>query len=104
RLDGHGPVPTPTMEQAERMAEENGRVMRYCGGAVAKAGTGADNEKTLILPHRSLRNLAQEVRDSVMDAILDGAPDGGLRWQHVILANALGISTARVAQIRRLPR
>lgn len=93
-------VPTPTMEEAERTVEGNGRILRYCGGAVAKAGTGTDNEKTIIPPPRTLRNVVQEVRDASVDEILDGAPDGGLGWQNIVLAGALGLSGARVAQLR----
>lgn len=88
------------MEEAERTAERNGRVLRYCGVSVAKAGVGLDGEPTVIPAYRTLRNVAQAVRDASMDEILDGIPEGGLGWQNVVLAGALRISTARVAQLR----
>lgn len=104
RADSHGPeVPTPTMEEAERMAERYGREVRYIAVSVPKAGVGNGGESSVIPPSRTLRNDAQAVRDACMDDILSGSPEGGLGVQNVILAGALGISTARVAQIR-VPR
>jgi hypothetical protein len=71
------------MDEAERMAERFGREVRYCGVSVAKAGVGQGGEATVIPAFRTLRNVAQQVRNGAMDEILSGSPSAGLGWQNV---------------------
>lgn len=83
--------PDMPMEQAEREAERAGRVVKIIDGAVAASAKRG---------RPVLRDLVEEIRNDGIDMLLSGPRDGGLGIANADVARLLGITTARVAQLR----
>ena len=99
------PLPDIPIEVAEVEAERAGRVVRYIDAAVGKSTKG----------HRTLRDAVEEVRNEAIQVMLGspkevfphpdypGVPDDrGMGITNADIARELRISTARVAQLRKI--
>ncbi len=86
------PEPDMPMEVAVVEAERAGRVVKFIDGAVAASAKRG---------RPVLRDLVERIRNEAIDLMLTGPADGGLGIANADIHRLLGITTARIAQLRR---